>query len=64
MNLNELIANIENHIVNEGDFKDIGYLLECYNSEDWLWHIDHNVSEISRNIIYLSSHEIRKSNII
>lgn len=55
MDLNDLIANIEKHIVNEGDFKDIGYLLECYNSEDWISYIDRNVREISKNILYISS---------
>ncbi len=54
MDLNDLIANIEKHIVNEGNFKDIGYLLECYNSEDWLSYIDPNTTGISKNILYLS----------
>ena len=55
MDLDELIANIEKHIVNQGDFRDIGYLLECYNGSDWLYYIDLNTSGISRNTIYLSS---------
>ena len=55
MDLNELIANIENHIINEGDFRDIGYLLESYGSTDWLNYIDSDTTGIKRNIVYLSS---------
>jgi cysteine dioxygenase len=54
MDLNEMIANIEKHIVNKGDFKDIGYLLECYNCEDWLSYINPNTTGISKNTAYLS----------
>ena len=55
MDLNEMIANIENHIANEGDFRDIGYLLESYNNTDWLNYIDLNTSGIKRNIVYFSN---------
>ena len=55
MDLNDLIANIEKHIVNNGQFKDIGYLLECYNSEDWISYINPNTTGISKNTVYLSS---------
>ncbi len=55
MDLNELIANIENHIANEGDFRDIGYLLESYNSNDWLHYIHRNTTGIKKTIAYLSS---------
>lgn len=54
MDLNTLIENIENHIDNEGDFRNIEYLLECYDSSDWICYVDHNATEIFRNTVYLS----------
>lgn len=55
MDLNELTINIEKHIANGYDFKNIGYLLEMYDSDDWLSLINRNTTGISKNIVYLSS---------
>ena len=52
--LNSMIISIENHIESTGNFF-IGDILKRYNGNDWLNHIDHSTTGLTRNKIYISN---------
>ena len=52
--LNSMIISIEKHIESTGNFF-IGDILKRYNGNDWLNHIDHSTTGLTRNKIYISN---------
>ena len=52
--LNRMIISIEKHIESTGNFF-IGDILKRYNGNDWLNHIDHSTTGLTRNKIYISN---------
>ena len=52
--LNSLAIAIENHIANGLSFRDISSIVQNYSGIDWIDHIDHQPTGLTRNKVYLS----------